>query len=80
MSRKASWLYAVGVELPELRWGASEQRIHPVALAKHGYAKARRMMAMVGGKDKERIRDATPIEFRDVLLGMVQSFAARRTA
>jgi hypothetical protein len=24
----------------ELRWGAGEQRLHPVALAKHGYAKA----------------------------------------
>jgi len=74
MAGKATWLYAAGVELPELRWGKCEQRIHPVALAKHGYAKARRIgvMAMVGGKDKERIRDATPIEFRDTLLSMVR--------
>jgi len=52
ISRKATWLYAVGVELPSLSWAAGEQRIHPVALAKHGYTKARRigMMAMVGGK------------------------------
>lgn len=72
MSRKATWLYAVGVDLPALRWGSSGQRIHPVALARYGYAKARRigMMAMVGGKDKKRIRDATPIEFRDLLLSM----------
>lgn len=72
MSRKPTWLYARGVELPELRWGCGEQRLHPVALAKHGYAKARRigMMAMVGGKDKEKIRDATPVEFRDVLLSI----------
>lgn len=72
-SRKATWLYAHGVELPSLRWGCGEQRIHPVALAKHGYAKARRigMMAMVGGKAKTRIRNATPIEFRDLLISMV---------
>jgi hypothetical protein len=31
------------------------------------------MMAMVGGKNKKRIRDATPVEFRDVLLAMVLS-------
>lgn len=29
------------------------------------------VMAMVGGKDKTRIRNATPPEFRDVLLSMV---------
>lgn len=75
MSRKATWLYAVGTELPELIWGPSEQRIHPVALAKHGYEKARRigMMAMVGGKDKTRIRNATPVAFRDLLLSMAAS-------
>jgi len=31
------------------------------------------MMAMVGGKDKTRIRNATPTEFRDVLLSMARS-------
>lgn len=71
-ANKATWLYAAHVPLPELIWGPGEQRIHPVALAKHGYAKARRigMMAMVGGKDKTRIRNATPPAFRDVLLNM----------
>jgi hypothetical protein len=70
MSRKKTWLYAVGVDLPELKWGASEQRIHPVALERYGYEKARRigMMAMVGGKDKTRIRNATPEAFKDVLV------------
>jgi hypothetical protein len=65
MARKATWLYANGIDLPSLRWGPCEQRLHPVALAKHGYEKARRigMMAMVGGKHKKRIRDATPVEF-----------------
>lgn len=31
------------------------------------------MMAMVGGKDKTRIRNATPEAFRDVLLGIARS-------
>lgn len=75
MSRKKTWLYAVGVDLPELNWTPSEQRIHPVALERYGYEKARRigMMAMVGGKDKTRIRNATPPEFRDLLIQAARS-------
>jgi hypothetical protein len=77
-SRKPTWLYAKGVELPLLRWGVGEQRIHPVALAKHGYEKARRIgvMAMVGGKDKTHIRNATPPEFRDLLISIARSARA----
>jgi hypothetical protein len=74
-SRKGTWLYAHGVDLPSLRWGEGEQRLQPVALAKHGYEKARRigMIGMVGGKDKTKIRNATPPEFRDVLIAMARS-------
>jgi hypothetical protein len=75
MSRKPTWLYAYGIELPELNWSRGEQRLHPVALERYGYAKARRigMTAMVGGKDKTKIRNATPIEFRDLLISMARS-------
>ncbi|WP_321354652.1 hypothetical protein [Pseudomonas extremaustralis] len=57
-----------------------EQRIHPVALAKHGYAKARRigMMAMIGGKDKTKLRNATPPEFRDVLIEIARKVEAKQ--
>jgi hypothetical protein len=75
MSRKPTWLYAFGLErLPDLNWTRGEQRLHPIALAKYGYEKARRigMTAMVGGKDKTKIRNATPIAFRDLLISMVQ--------
>lgn len=78
MSRKPTWPYVFGVRrdlLPELNWSKGEQRLHPVALARYGYAKARRigMTAMVGGKDKTRIRNATPPEFRDVLIGIART-------
>ncbi len=74
LSRKATWLYAVRTARPPLVWGPSPQRVHPRALELHGYAKAVRIgvMAMVGGKDKTRIRNATPERFRDVLLGLVR--------
>lgn len=82
-ANKLTWLYVNGVdpdELPELTWGKGEQRLHPVALKKHGYAKARRIgiMAMVGGKDKVRIRNRTPLPFRDILLGLARSAMRRR--
>jgi len=78
LAGKPTWLYVFGSDRkpPELRWGKCEQRLHPVALERYGYEKARRigMMAMVGGKDKTKIRNATPPAFRDVLL-----LIARRT-
>lgn len=77
-SRKPTWLYAVNVDLPVLNWTRLPQRLHPVALKRYGYEKARRIgiMAMVGGKDKKKIRDATPVKFRDVLLTMARSVSA----
>lgn len=77
---KRTWLYAHSVELPSLRWGDCEQRLHPTALAKHGYAKARRigMIGMVGGKNKTKIRNATPVEFRDLLISMARTTRTRR--
>jgi hypothetical protein len=81
-SRKPTWLYANVGELPALHWGCGEQRIHPRALELHGYEKARRigMMAMVGGKDKTKIRNATPEPFRDLLISIAESANAKRAA
>lgn len=75
MSRKPTWLYAAHVELPDLVWIKGEQRLHPIALERHGYEKARRigMTAMVGGKDKTKIRNATPEPFRDLLISIARS-------
>lgn len=77
-ARKGTWLYAKGVDLPSLCWGEGKQRIHPRALELHGYAKARRigMMAMVGGKRKTEIRNATPPEFRDLLISIARTAEA----
>lgn len=75
VARKATWLYAHGVQLPSLRWGAAPQRLNPVVLARHGYERARRagMTSLIGGKDKTKLRGATPPAFRDVLLAIAQS-------
>lgn len=81
-SRKPTWLYAVAAELPTLRWGRSEQRLPAYAVERYGYEKARRIgvMAAVGGKHKTRIRNATPIPFRDLLLDIARSSLAREAA
>jgi hypothetical protein len=84
-TRKITWLYAVvddPASLPALRWGRSPQKIHPRALELHGYEKARRigMMAMIGGKDKTRIRNATPTPFRDLLIRIAENARAERAA
>lgn len=78
MSRKPTWLLTCGIPrrlLPELNWSKGEQRLHPIALERYGYEKARRigMTAMVGGKNKTKIRNATPVEFRNVLIGIARS-------
>lgn len=74
-SRKPTWLYATGAELPSLTWGRGEQRIPQWMIDRYGYEKARRIgvVAMIGGKDKTRIRNATPEPFRDLLLSIART-------
>lgn len=74
-SRKPTWLYAKGVQLPDLDWSRGKQRIPEWMIERYGYEKARRIgvVAMIGGKDKTRIRNATPAPFRDVLLSIARS-------
>ena len=77
MSGKATWLIAHGLrkwQLPELKWGKTEQRLPAWMIERYGYEKARRIgvVAMVGGKDKTAIRNATPLPFRDLLLSIAR--------
>lgn len=74
-ARKGTWLYACRVDLPTMRWGCGEQRLDPVMVERHGYAYARRkgLVSMVGGKNKTKIRNATPPQFRDLLLSIART-------
>jgi hypothetical protein len=80
-ARKATWLYACRVELPSLRWGQGEQRLDPKMVERHGYEYARRkgLVSMIGGKRKKQIRNATPPEFRDLLLSIAATARAEAT-
>lgn len=76
-SRKPTWLYAAHVDFPELTWLRSQQRLPQWMIDRYGYAKARRIgvVAMIGGKDKTKIRNATPPRFRDLLLSIAATAA-----
>ncbi|WP_201781885.1 hypothetical protein [Xylophilus sp. Leaf220] len=80
---KGTWLVVYGVvqaDLPELIWGPSESGPTPAMVERYGYAKARRVgrMALVGGKDKTKIRNGTPAPFRDLLISIAQRASAEK--
>jgi hypothetical protein len=74
-ARKPTWLYACHTALPALVWTKGEQRLHPGLVERYGYEYARRkgLVSCIGGKDKVKIRNATPAEFRDLLLSIART-------
>lgn len=79
-SKKATWLYAVGVDLPELRWGIGPPG-QGVRLDEGFHSKEERARALKTGacqRLSKRQRMATPPAFADLLLSMARS--ARRVA
>lgn len=66
-AKKATWLYAVRCDLPELQWGRGPQPEAWVSdCANHARGKVVERMS-------KRERAATPPEFREVLLTMARS-------
>jgi hypothetical protein len=80
-ARKATWLYANGVELPSLTWGPSNgTRLEDGFHSNEERARAR----AAGIKPLERLsaveRLATPVPFRDLLISIARSAKAREAA
>ncbi len=82
MSRKPTWLLANVMNTPKLNFTKGEQRLPEWMIARYGYEKARRIgvVAMVGGKNKTKIRNATPPEFRDLLISIALDAAPKTKA
>ena len=74
-AKKATWLYAIGVDFPQLRWG-SDPELHSKALVSwcSNHTAAHEKRPRVG----KRQASATPHEFRDILLEMARSAETRR--
>lgn len=79
-AQKATWLYAFGVrELPSLKWGSE-----PGARSDCWVSWCSNHTRKRGGEIKNRLgrreRNATPVEFRDLLLGIARSATGNREA
>lgn len=72
-ARKATWLYAVGIDLLSLTWGSCARKMR----LEDGYhsAEERRRAVKTGIYQRlsKQQRAATPVEFRDVLLAMART-------
>ena len=83
LSRKATWLYAVVADprnLPTLAWGKAENCIRVAGAGFH--SKAERDAARTAGTHKQqqlptKLRNATPVQFRDLLLDIAQRAQAQ---
>lgn len=78
-ARKKTWLYAHSVELSSLNWGAAPGRF---VRLDDGYntADERRKAVKRGAAEllSHREREATPVPFRDLLIGIARSHYAVR--
>lgn len=78
-ARKATWLYAYGVETPELDWGMSEPRYDPTVIERMGLKRAKRLgeVGAKGGGTNSAPRIGTPIPFRDLLIAIAENCTDR---
>lgn len=69
-AKKATWLYAVKCNLPELKFGSIADQDTKVCVSWCGNKTRRGGVVERMGK---RERSASPVEFRDILISMAQS-------
>jgi len=83
-ARKATFLYAVGVNFGAFDINSDKSRAVVPAwmIARYGESKARKIgvVAMMGGKDKTKKRNATPPAFRDLLISIARTAYADERA
>ena len=77
VARKATWLYAVGVDLPSLRWGRIPDRdVKALVSWCANRVRSDESRPRVGKAAASR----TPPEFRDTLIAMARSVKASKIA
>lgn len=73
-ARKATWLYAFGVDLPSLKWGAAEGKFDLLDEGFHSKEeRARKIKTGICQRLSKRQRLSTPIPFRDLLISIARS-------
>lgn len=75
MARKATWLYSAHCELPSLKWGNAPGDFVRMDGGFHSAEERRRSVGTGGACQRlsKRQRAATPVPFRDVLIGIARS-------
>jgi hypothetical protein len=78
-ARKATWLYCHGIDTPPLDWGSADGDFLRLEEGYHS-AEERRRAVKTGAcrRLSHRLRAATPIPFRDLLLSLARSAAPAR--
>lgn len=83
-ARKATFLYAVGIDFDAVKlvWDRTRAVVPQWMIDKYGESAARKIgvVAMMGGKDKTKKRNATPPAFRDALIAMALTVQPERVA
>jgi hypothetical protein len=80
-ARKATWLYAHGIDLPSLKWGRAPGAFNLLDEGFHSKEeRARKIKTGICQRLSKGQRAATPIEFRDLLISMVMPVAMQRAA
>jgi hypothetical protein len=71
--RKPTWLYAVGCELPELKWGVDPRVLPSMVQPSKARLEAGRQASVNAHGVPDRLRISTPEPFRDLLIDMARS-------
>lgn len=78
-ARKATWLYAFGVDLPSLKWGKAEGKFDLLDEGFHSKEeRARKIKTGICQRLSKNQRAATPIPFRDLLINIARSAKLNR--
>lgn len=72
-ARKATWLYACGVDLPSLQWGKSNATIRLDDGFHSAEERRRAVKTDACQRMSKKERAATPIRFRDLLISIAES-------
>lgn len=76
-ARKATWLYAFGVELPSLKWGRAQGKFSLLDEGFHSKEeRARKIKTGICQRLSKKQRLSTPVEFRDLLISIAETARA----
>lgn len=72
-ARKATWLYAHGIDLPSLMWGSCGKRDRLDDGFHSAEARRRKIRTGICQRLSKRERAATPVEFRNLLIAIART-------